>query len=152
MNNTNPDYPIPPEEFKKIYSKVVRLSVEVLLYDKDKGTYLTLRDIEPCMGQWHLPGGTVLFGEELLDSVKRIGKRELDITIEQAHMVGYIEFPSHYKNGIDHPVSLVFEVDKYEGEPSIRIEAKEGRWFKSTPPNMHADQDEWLVDKGYLVP
>jgi ADP-ribose pyrophosphatase YjhB (NUDIX family) len=145
-----PDYPLSKEEFDAIYSKVVRLSVEVLIYEKGRGVFLTKRDIEPCKGQWHLPGGTVVFGEPVKDTVKRIAKRELDVDIKESHLVGYIDFPSHYENGLDSPVSMVFEVDKYEGTPRFTTEATDGQWFTTTPKNMHADQDAFLLGNGYL--
>ncbi len=144
-------YPLSKEEFDYIYSKVTRLAVEVLIYDEEKGVFLTERDIEPCKGQWHLPGGTVLFGEPLIDTVIRIAKRETDIDVKKVHMVGYIEYPSHYKNGLDSPVALVFEVDDYKGIPKSTTESTDGKWFTQIPAKMHADQNEWLVNNKYLT-
>ena len=147
----NSDYPLSKEEFNEIYSKVPRLSVEVLLIDKQKGIYLTKRSIEPCKDQWHLPGGTVYFGEQIQDAVKRVAQKELGIEVTSSHFVGYIEYPSHYENGLDSPVSLAFEVDGHKGIPKPVAEASKGEWFKSIPPKMHADQDEFLVNSGYLA-
>ena len=64
-------HPLTPDEFRDIYSKVPRLTVEVVLRSP-AGVLLTLRDIEPCRGLWHLPGGTVRYGEKLLDAVRRV--------------------------------------------------------------------------------
>ncbi len=144
------DYPLTQQEFDGIYSKVPRLTVEIVLRNSERAIFLTKRSIEPCKGQWHLPGGTVYFGEAVLDTVKRIARRELNIQIGEADMVGYIEYPSHYKNGLDCPVGLVFLVENYTGELAINKEATEFSWFKSTPDNMHADQDVFLVKQGYL--
>jgi ADP-ribose pyrophosphatase YjhB (NUDIX family) len=145
-----PDYPLSKEQFDAIYSKVVRLSVEVLIYEKDRGVFLTKRDIEPCKGQWHLPGGTVVFGEPVKDTVKRIAKREVGVDVKKSHLVGYIDYPSHYKNGLDSPVSMVFEIDEYDGKPQFTTEATDGKWFMATPKNMHADQDVFLLKNGYF--
>lgn len=147
-----PDYPLSKEEFDAIYSKVARLAVEVLLYEKDKGVFLTERNIEPCKGQWHLPGGTALFGEPVKDTVKRIAKRELGIDVKASYLDGYIDYPSHYKKGLDSPVGLVFNVDDYEGTPKSTTEATDGKWFQTLPKNMHADQDTFLIEKGYIRP
>ncbi len=146
------DYPLSKAEFDAIYSKVTRLAVEVLIYEKDKGVFLTERDIEPCKGQWHLPGGTVLFGEPVKDTVRRIAKREVGIDIKKSRLVGYIDYPSHYEKGLDSPVGLVFEVNDYVGIPKSTTEATDGQWFTSVPKNMHADQDTWLLKNGYLKP
>jgi ADP-ribose pyrophosphatase YjhB (NUDIX family) len=144
------DFPLSEEEFKLIYSKVPRLTVEILL-QSDQGILLTKRTIEPCKGQWHLPGGTVYFGESLLDSVKRIANRELGINIKEASNIGIIEYPGHYKNGLDSPVGLVFKVESYVGEISLNDEADNMQWFKSAPPNLHSDQDVFLLENKFLA-
>lgn len=74
------DNPLSQEEFWNIYKKVPRLTVEIIIKDK-RGILLTLRNIEPCKNLWHLPGGTVRFGEKLIDAVKRIANRELGIEV-----------------------------------------------------------------------
>lgn len=142
--------PFTQEEFDDIYSKVPRLTVEVLLNDPIKGTYLTLRDIEPCKGQWHLPGGTVFFGESLETSVKRVAEREIGIDVIASHMVGLIEYPGHYKNGMDQPVGIVFLVDDYKGEVTVNDEAAKGQWFTKLPEPMHGEQDTFLLDHHYI--
>lgn len=144
------NYPMSLDEFNHIYSKVPRLTVEIIL-KKSGAIYLTQRAIEPCAGQWHLPGGTVYFGERLLEAITRVAQQELSISVKQAELKGYIEYPSHYKKGLDSPVGMVFEVTSYDGEPVIDEEASAGDWFISLPEHMHADQDIFLVREGYLT-
>ena len=52
---------LPFNEFVKIYSKVPRLCVDLLI-NNDDGFLLALRAIEPGKGQGHFPGATVLMG------------------------------------------------------------------------------------------
>jgi ADP-ribose pyrophosphatase YjhB (NUDIX family) len=66
---------LPLKEFKYIYQRVPRLCVEVIV-KTSKGVLLTLRDIPPFQGYWHLPGGTVLLGESLEAAIKRITNEE----------------------------------------------------------------------------
>jgi ADP-ribose pyrophosphatase YjhB (NUDIX family) len=139
------DYRLTPEEFDSIYSKVPRLTVEVVVRNATGAIYLAKRAIEPCKGQWHLPGGTVYYGESMLEAVRRVAKRELGITVTQAESRGFIEYPSHYRHGMDQPVGLVFEVVQFDGELQVDDEASEGGWFTSLPTPMHADQDDYLV-------
>ena len=148
---SNNQYPLTKKDFDAIYSKVPRLTVEVIVKNKDGAVYLTKRDIEPCRGQWHLPGGTVYFGETLIEAVKRIALKELNIEVQEADNKGYIEYPSHYLNGLDSPVGIVFEVTKFKGLLRVDNEASEGNWFIKLPNNMHADQDEYLVKNKYLI-
>lgn len=147
---TKDEFPLSQEEFEFIYSKVPRLTVEILLKDKTGAVFLTKRAIEPCKGQWHLPGGTVYFGEAMIDAVRRIARRELHIEIEKAKDVGCIEYPSHYQNGLDSPFGVVFEVEEYKGGLSANEESESSGWFKKLPENTHADQDKFLTSKGYL--
>jgi ADP-ribose pyrophosphatase YjhB (NUDIX family) len=145
------DHPIPKKEFDAIFAKVPRLTVEVIVKNSDGAIYLAKRAIEPCKGQWHLPGGTVRFGERLLEAVKRVAQFELHIEVEEASLKGYIEYPSHYEHGLDSPVGIVFEVTQYRGELKPNYEASNGEWFRKMPHPMHADQDAFLLEHGYLT-
>jgi ADP-ribose pyrophosphatase YjhB (NUDIX family) len=131
--------PLPKEEFDAIFAKVPRLTVEVLIASPERGVLLGLRDVEPCKGTWNLPGGTVRFGEPLVNAVRRVAAAELDLEVDVGAMVGYIEYPSHYEHGLDSPVGIVFEAQPLDGAPTS------GTWFKVLPENMHAEQKLFLV-------
>ncbi len=137
------DHPLSQEEFEAIYSKVPRLTVEIIVKDHDK-FYLTKRDIEPCKGMWHVPGGTVRFGETLVEAVQRIAKRELGVRVTGTKLLGYIEYPSHYTKGLDCPVGIAFSVQSYDGNFEANQEASESGWFDELPENMHEEQKEFL--------
>lgn len=144
------EHPLTQQEFDDIYSKVPRLTVEVVVKDTLRGVYLTKRAIEPCKGQWHLPGGTVRFAEPLQNTVKRIALRELGIEVTHAELVGYIEYPSHYNNGLDSPVGIVFEVQSFKNNVKPNNESAESGWFNVLPSPMHAEQDIFLLAHDYL--
>lgn len=91
------------------------------------------------------------FGEALLVAVHRVAMRELSIEVRTAANRGYIEYPSHYKIGLDSPVGLVFEVTDYGGNLAVNTEASDSGWFRKLPHDMHADQDAFLLEKGYLL-
>lgn len=136
-------HPLTPDEFRDIYSKVPRLTVEIVLRS-DSGVLLTLRNIEPCRGLWHLPGGTVRFAERLTEAVHRIALRELGIDVTVAHPLGYIEYPSHFQNGLDCPVGIAFEIVAYTGVIQPNEEADGFCWFTELPPEMHREQSDFL--------
>lgn len=140
------------EEFRAVYARVPRLTVDLVVTNGAGQLYLTRRAIDPCKGQWHLPGGTVRFGEPLEEAVRRVAARELGIRVRASEPRGHIEYPSHYLNGLDSPVGLVFEVTDYTGQPVPNGEAADGGWFRELPDPMHADQDRFLVERGYLDP
>ena len=131
--------PLPQDEFDRIFSKVPRLTVEVLITSEARGVLLALRDVDPCRGTWNLPGGTVRFGERLVDAVTRVARDELGISVRVGPLLGYIEYPSHYENGLDSPVGMVFHA-----EPLDRAEPR-GQWFSVLPENMHDEQKQFLV-------
>ncbi len=150
MSMSTNGHPLSQKEFETIYSKVPRLTVEIIIQNNLGEIYLTKRAIEPCKGKWHLPGGTVRYAEPMTDTVKRIAKRELGIDVKKLKNVGYIEYPSHYKNGLDSPVGMVFEVLNFVGSLSLNEESQTGQWFNKLPPKMHEEQDEFLLTNDYL--
>ena len=112
--------PLPQEEFDHIFSRVPRLTVELVIASDDRGVLLALRDFGPCQGLWHLPGGTVRFGEPLVEAVKRVAQDELGVAVSAGEMLGYIEYPSHYNNGLDSPAGLTFRADVVGDLPDER--------------------------------
>jgi len=144
-------HPRPEEEFWDIYRKVPRLTVEVLMAG-EAGVLLTRRAIEPCRGLWHIPGGTVRFGEPLAGAVTRIARRELGISVEESRMLGCIEYPSHYEHGLDCPVGLVFLVIRHSGTIQVNAEAGDHGWFRRLPAEMHEEQVRFLETMGLADP
>ncbi len=134
---------IPKEEFDAIYARVPRLNVELIAYTP-KGLLLTKRDIEPCKGMWHIPGGTVFFGESLKEALSRIAKGELGMAAEAGKLIGFIEYPQMAADGYKGwPVGIAFET-KLKGGPKPGIEGEEIGYFTEVPPNTIPDQEKFL--------
>ncbi|MGZ4228024.1 MAG: NUDIX domain-containing protein [Solirubrobacteraceae bacterium] len=134
---------LPKAEFDAIFSRVPRLCVEVVMCTPERGVLLMLRDIPPNVGAWHIPGGTVLFGERLTDAVRRVARDELGLDVSVGDLLGYIEYPSHYENGLDSPVGLAFAT-----MPTAALvgDPPEGcAWFESLPAGLYAEQAEFLA-------
>jgi ADP-ribose pyrophosphatase YjhB (NUDIX family) len=136
--------PLPKPEFDAIFSRVPRLTVEVVIAAPDCGVLLNQRAIEPCIGLWHLPGGTVRFGEPVKDAVTRVAAAELGIAVRARDLLGYIEYPSHYLNGLDSPVGLAFAADPIDGPPDVDALPGEWKWFSRVPPEIHDEQAAFL--------
>lgn len=134
---------LPEAEFHAIFSRVPRLSVEVVIVTPERGVLLMLRDIPPNIGAWHIPGGTVMFGERLTDAVKRVARDELGLEVTVGDLLGYIEYPSHYENGLDSPVGLAFATTPAAG---LADDPPEGcAWFRSLPAGLYSEQAEFLA-------
>lgn len=136
--------PLPQAEFEAIFSRVPRLTVEVVIRDPGRGVLLALRETGPCRGLWHLPGGTVRFGEAVRAAVTRVADGELGLAVTAAELLGYIEYPSHYENGLDSPVGLAFAAEPTDGPPAAESLAGHCRWFSSLPVELHDEQRDFL--------
>jgi ADP-ribose pyrophosphatase YjhB (NUDIX family) len=133
---------IPFAEFKKIYSRVPRLCVEVVLI-RDDSLLLIRRTIPPAIGFWHTPGGTVLKGEDLHKAVKRVAAEELGIKIEILKFIGVIEYKS-YINHYSQDISLAFLV-KTDNKKEFKLDGHADKYafFSSLPKNTILDQKEF---------
>ncbi len=137
-------HPLSDEEFNSIYGRVPRLTVEVLLELTD-GLVLVRRDIEPCKGQWHVPGGTVRFGESLVEAVRRVALAELGLVVTVGALVGYIEYPKMHADGYPGwPVGMAFTATYVSGELSGSDMGAEVACFRSVPDDIIAEQGEFL--------
>jgi ADP-ribose pyrophosphatase YjhB (NUDIX family) len=133
---------IPPKEFVDIYSRVPRLCVEVIVMTPN-GVALTVRDIEPCIGQWHIPGGTVFKGETLEQAVCRVAKEELGIKVKVEKLLGIIEYK--FRNYYSQPVGVAYLVRPVGGrDVSINSDASEWGIFKTVPHNTIKEQKTFL--------
>lgn len=138
------EYPLSKNDFDNIYSKVPRLTVELIVKTPD-GIVMTMRSIEPGIGTWHIPGGTVYFGETLHDAVHRVAKNELDVSVKIIRLLGYIEYPDLKKNGYKGwPIGIAFEVETLDGELKGSDQGEEVRIFKKIPDNIFHDQAKFL--------
>jgi hypothetical protein len=135
---------LPKEEFDAIFSRVPRLCVEVVTLAPVRGVLLLLRDHPPNVGAWHIPGGTVLFGERVVDAVKRVARDEIGQDVEVHELLGYIEYPSHYENGLDSPVGLAFRTELMGGR-QVEDDVRPGcQWFTRLPDGLYAEQRAFL--------
>ena len=134
-------------EFRDIYSRVPRLTVEVIVRSAHE-VLLTRRESGPCAGLWHVPGGTVRFGEPLVAAVSRVAASELGLDVRVGPFLGYIEYPSHYRQGLDSPVGLAFLC--HLAGPRSGAEPDGRAWFTSLPEPMHAEQRDFLVEHRLL--
>lgn len=112
----------------------------------ERGVLLAMRQIPPCEGLWHIPGGTVRFGEPVAEAVRRVAADELGLSVEPTELLGYIEYPSHYENGLDSPVGLAFLSDPAAGPLPDEADLPAGcRWFTVLPREIHEEQREFLI-------
>ena len=120
-----------------------------MVLSSETGVLLAFRQAGPCRGLWHLPGGTVRYGEPLTEAVHRVAREELGIEVTIDGLLGYIEYPSHLETGIDWLVGVAFAVRPLGGAES-RIGSSDDllvRWFDHLPDAMHDEQKIFLRDR-----
>ena len=134
--------PLPEAEYRAIFRKVPRLTVEVVICS-DRGVLLARRIGGPCDGLWSLPGGTVRFAEPLVAAVHRVARDEINADVVIDELQGYIEYPSHARRGIDWPVGLAFRTHVPPGETLATVPGRVD-WFRQLPDEMHDEQRAFL--------
>jgi ADP-ribose pyrophosphatase YjhB (NUDIX family) len=133
-----------PVEFDAIYSRVPRLSVD-LVVQTPQGIVMAKRDIPPHKGDWHLPGGTVAFGEHIPEAAERLAREELGVEITIDRMLGYMEYSSLIADGYQGwPISIVMLASIKSGTPAGSPEGKEVDYFTKAPENTIPDVLNWL--------
>ncbi|EFC82768.1 NUDIX hydrolase [Parafrankia sp. EUN1f] len=137
-------FPLSRREFEETYRRVPRLCVEVVIRQPD-GVLLVQREIDPCRGQWHLPGGTVFFGESLPAAVVRVARRELGVSVTAGDMLGYLEYPSVVADGYwGWPVGIAFAATIVGGRVVGSDEGRQTGWFTDIPANTVREQADFL--------
>lgn len=134
---------LPLRTFRAIYRRVPRLCVD-LVVRAPGGVVLTKRDIIPWKGQWHFPGGTVLFGESLAHAVARVAAEELGIRVRIERVLGTIEY-LHEARWYGHPVSIAFLVRRAGGKLRGSPQGREVDTFTKLPRPMIREQRRFLM-------
>lgn len=135
------------KEYYRIYSMVPRLTIDLIIFHGD-GLVLSKRDIPPCKGMWHLPGGTVLLGERLHEAAVRISKEEVGLIVKPLGILGVKEYSK--RTAFGQVVALVFVAKGLRGKLRGNEYAREVRIFTKLPRNMIKEQKDMLIDLGIV--
>jgi len=139
------------EEFLESFEKVPRMAIDLLVHDFDGNFLLTRRNIEPCIGVWHIPGGFVLKNETLCNCQKRIAQKELGIELTKAHnpcLVGAFDNIDGDPRG--HCIELVYSFGIGSIEwTNTTLETMELKFFGMVPKQIGFKQERILMHFGY---
>ncbi len=141
---------LPEVEYESIFRKVPRLTVEVVIVS-ERSVLLARRVGGPCDRLWNLPGGTIRFAETATDAVHRVALDEIgaDVTIDD--FLGYIEYPSHARRGLDWPVGLAFRTHlALAVDHALATAPDQLEWFSQLPDEMHDEQRTFLRAHGLV--
>jgi 8-oxo-dGTP diphosphatase len=106
---------------------------------------LTLRSIEPHIGEWCLPGGFLEWGESPESGAARELLEETGITADGLSLVGAYDSITGQSR---HVLLLAYRVRNWHGEPVAGDDAAEVRWFdlSSLPPLAFTVHDTVVAD------
>lgn len=136
--------PFTPEEFKSLYSKVTRLTVDLII-KTPKGIVLTLRTHYTWNGQWHFPGGTIFYRESVMQAIDRVARDEIGKPVEVVKLLGYIEYPSEEdQRGFGSTVTMAFLCRTKETTFTVNEDASRVEVFATLPANLIVEQAEFL--------
>ena len=125
---------LPEKLFRKIYSLVPRLCVEVIINNKE-GIILIKREIKPYKGMWHLPGSTLMYNETLEQGAKRTAKSETGLDIKIKRVLCNLEyFNSNFPQG--HGFGIVYLAEPIKGKLKGNKYGRDVRFFKRIPKNI----------------
>jgi len=146
-SSADPRGELPHSEFEEIYSKVPRLTVEVVV-QSPLGILLTKRASGPCSGLWHIPGGTVRFGEPIRAAVSRSQPWRSDwSSMRGRSSLHRVPEPLPPWNGLARRTRIPLP---NRGEQFINAGVEHG-WFTEPPEPMHAEQVAFLAEHGLLI-
>jgi len=136
--------PLPEAEYQEIFRKVPRLTVMIVVRS-ELGVLLARRAGGACAGLWNLPGGTVRFAEPLSEAIHRVALDEVGADVVIDELLGYVEYPSHLRQGIDWPVGIVFRTHLDARERRMLPTAPDRlEWFAELPHEMHEEDRSFL--------
>ena len=139
------------EDFAYIYSKVPRFNVDLVLHAQDGGVVLIQRSIEPHIGSWHVPGGTLYKDETIQAAAIRIAKSETGLDVEVLRSIGVMEFPFEKRGDLGvHTISVGVEVRALSGELKQDANAKKIEVFSTIPSPMIPEHALFLKENGIL--
>ncbi len=139
---------LPYEEFKKIYSRVPRLCID-LIFVQENGVLMIERAIDPGKGNWHFPGGTVLMGESINDTITRIAAEETNLQVLDFELLGYMEFDES-DNPYFHTISMVFRINQFEGTLKGGRQGSHLKFHSQIPEKIIIEQKNFLQNTGML--
>jgi ADP-ribose pyrophosphatase len=120
------------KELSNIYPLVPRVGVGAIVINDGK-VLLIRRGIEPSLGMWSIPGGTLKLGEKLQECAAREMLEETGVTIEVgacAYVFDYLESDAEGKIKF-HYIVIDYAAKYISGEAKGADDAAEAGWFKS---------------------
>jgi len=120
----------------------LRLPIATLdiLFERDGKVLYGFRKIPPYRNVWAFPGGRILIGEKLSDTIRRVSS-EYGLKVGKAYLVGV--FPITFRTRSDVPISVA--APDPDGEPRVDgFEFSSFAWLAAPPKRLGANYRRML--------
>ncbi len=110
--------------------KLPKVGVGVMIQNKN-GEVLMGSRMAPVAGEWCCPGGSVEFGESLLEAAVRETKEETGLEVYDLKLISVVEEKRYIKIDGKYFIVACFKSENYRGEPRLMEpdKFKEWCWF-----------------------
>lgn len=136
MNKSNRPIPKILRQNSLLSNRHIRTRVSVALIKNDS-VYL-LKSIIEGKEAWFLPGGSVKWGESLIEGIKREIAEELGINVHLSHVVGILNVLTETNDY--HSVEIIFS-GKPQKMPTLTSESNEQN---ETTENQYSIEGKWF--------
>ena len=126
-----------------IYINPIPATALVVL--NEKNILLTLRNVEPHLGNWCLPGGFLEWGESPKSGARRELLEETGITAKKLSLVGVYDSITDARQ---HVILVAYRVLSWTGDPVPGDDASDVCWFdiNAIPPLAFRIHEKFLAD------
>jgi len=98
---------------------------------RDDEILLIKRAVEPALGKWSIPGGSVEIGETLREAVRREAKEETNLDVEVGELAGVTDLIVNKEGVLEwHYVLINYFATANGGEPVAATDVSECRWVR----------------------
>ncbi len=125
------------------------LCVDGVVVDESGRVLLSLRDVEPEKGKWHLPGGVVYRKERLEDAIKRVIKDETGLKVDVIKTIGIYDDPNRDPRG--HFITVAYLLKVKSGGLVKNYQASKLEYFSDLPKLMGFDARQIIEDVRELL-
>lgn len=113
-------------ECRRFYYRNPVPAVCCLLTRPDGALLLGQRGVEPCRGEWALPGGFVELGEDTIEAAVREMREETGLEVKDLRLVGVSTQHSRFYGGV---MVLAYAVGRWSGEMRPGSDVLDLRFF-----------------------
>jgi ADP-ribose pyrophosphatase YjhB (NUDIX family) len=120
------------DEYKDIFTNIPRVCIDLVIVNKLQNYLMVKRKINPFKGEYWIPGGKMLYGEELHTSVKRIALQETGLECNLMYVAGVFTAitPPNELGFNDHIVSLLCMTELISGKINLDYQSETAKWVK----------------------